>query len=235
MVPETTAQVAYSLKAPRLENSFVMNNDQLTILFGSKTRVKLLRHFLKDPGQKYYVRELTRILADHINAIRHELGNLEAAGLVTKKKTQGKLYYRLDPNALRIAELSQLFDEPADLPIPPAPGSPPSYTAVTEPPSREESRLPRLGDVRLLVQNGKFVQSTGAPADLLLVGNIDDDLLASYVEGLEETYGEVRYALMTEQEYAYRRQLFDRFITLMLSEPKKIVINNLKDRQLARI
>lgn len=215
-----------------------MNNDQLTTLFGSKTRVKLLRHFLREPGQKYYVRELTRLLEDHINAIRHELSNLESAGLVNKKKSQGKLYYRLDPGASGVRELQNLFSDavsaaplPADLFAAPV-------TAAPAPPGlnrREASDAPDIGDVRLLIQNGKFVDSVEAPADLLIVGNIDSNLLATYLAEQEEAQGELRFTVMTEDEYAYRRQLFDRFITLMLTEPKKVVVNNLRDRQLARL
>ncbi|MSU75957.1 ArsR family transcriptional regulator [Patescibacteria group bacterium] len=207
-----------------------MTNEQLTILFGSKTRVKLLKHFLKDPGQKYFVRELTRLLADHINAIRHELGNLENAGLVTKKKSQGKLYYRLDQEAHGINELKLLFTER------------PKAAQVEEVDQRQmysvrpgqPAPIPNLGDVKLLVQNGKFVSSKEAPADLLVVGDIEEDLLTEYLKGLEKKHGEVRYSLMSETEFAYRSQLFDRFLTLMLAEPKKVIINNLPDRQLVK-
>ncbi len=207
-----------------------MTNEQLTILFGSKTRVKLLKHFLKDPDQKYYVRELTRLLSDHINAIRHELGNLENAGLVTKKKGQGKLYYRLDQSAPGVNELKQLFvNRPKPAPV----------EEVTQRPMvglrpNEPTPAPTIGDVKLLVQNGKFVSSKEAPADLLVVGDIDADLFAEYLSGLEKKHGEVRYSMMTETEFAYRSQLFDRFLTLMLAEPKKVIVNNLPDRQLVK-
>lgn len=206
-----------------------MTNEQLTILFGSKTRVKLLRHFLNDPGQKYYVRELTRLLKDHINAIRHELGNLEKAALVTKKKSQGKLYYRLNQAAPGVTEMKLLFAE-----APPASATDDvSRRQITRVLPGEPTPAPDLGDVKLLVQNGKFVNSVEAPADLLVVGNVDDETFKAYLEELEAKYGEVRYSVMSETEYAYRRQLFDRFLTLMLSEPKKVLINELKERQLA--
>lgn len=209
-----------------------MTNEQLTTLFGSKTRVKLLRHFLRDPGQKYFVRELTRLLSDHINAIRHELSNLESAGLVSKKKNQGKLFYRLNQGAPGVPELKVLFAEESARTTPVAPVSAPVPISQA---AREESKAPRLGDLRLLVQNGKFVRSQEAPADILFVGNLDDELVTNYVNDLEDIHGELRYTVMSEEEYSYRRQLFDRYITLMLSEPKKIVVNNLKDRQLARL
>jgi hypothetical protein len=226
-----------------------MTTEQLNILFGSKTRVKLLRHFMIDPAQKYYVRELTRLLNDHINAIRHELGNLEKAGLVTKKKSQGKLYYRLNQGAQGMHELKKLFAAPVEQPVAPAPeatqapavqpGSPSTPAGVYIPGQRPaptpRAKEPELGDVVLLVQNGKFVSSSSAPSDLLVVGEVDDDLFNDYIAKLEDKHGEVRYTVMTESEFSYRRQLFDRFITLMLAAPNKIVINRLRDRDLARV
>ena len=213
-----------------------MTNQQLTILFGSKTRVKLLRHFLKDPGQKYYVRELTRLLSDHINAIRHELSNLETASLVTKKKSQGKLYYRMDQSAQGVNELKLLFTErPKVEPVEPMAAASVEPRQMYGVRPAVPSSAPDLGDVKLLVQNGKFVSSKEAPADLLLVGDIDDDLFAEYLKGLEKKHGEVRYAVMTETEYAYRSQLFDRFLTLMMGEPKKVIVNNLPHLQPVKV
>ncbi len=213
-----------------------MNNEQLSILFGSRTRVKLLRHFLGEPDGKFYVRELTRLLADHINAIRHELGNLEKAELVTKKQAQGKLYYRLNQETAGIKELKQLFAPPAPAPVAETvlePGAA-AFSGVQVPPRDTSPPAPELGDVRLLVQNGKFVGSKEAPADILLVGDIDDALFKAYIAEMESTHGEIRYSVMSETEFTYRHQLFDRFITLMLGEPKKVVVNGLRDRQLVR-
>lgn len=215
-----------------------MDAEQLTTLFGSKTRVKLLRHFLADPEQKYYVRELTRMLDDHINAIRHELGNLESAGLVTKKRSQGRLYYRLNQHVPGVKALQGLFApttkaEPVKEPAPTAPAATtPGFFRAAKP---EGPTLPELGNVVLLIQNGKYVGSETAPADMLFVGDPDMNLLKEYLQDEEAKHGELHYAVMSEDEYTYRRQLFDRFITQMLSEPKKIVINILRDRSLARL
>ena len=51
-------------------------------LFGSRTRVKLLRLFLLNPEDKYYVREITRLVSEQINSVRRELSNLESLDLI---------------------------------------------------------------------------------------------------------------------------------------------------------
>ena len=55
-------------------------------LFGSNTRVKLLKLFLFNPNEKYFVRELTRVLDEHINSIRRELENLLSMEIIKEIK-----------------------------------------------------------------------------------------------------------------------------------------------------
>ena len=54
----------------------------LDSIFGSKTRVKILKLFLLNPNQKYYIRQLARDLDLQVNSIRRELENLESFGLL---------------------------------------------------------------------------------------------------------------------------------------------------------
>ena len=51
-------------------------------LFGSKTRVKLLHLFLNNPGQPFYVREITRKIDEQINSVRRELSNMLEVGII---------------------------------------------------------------------------------------------------------------------------------------------------------
>src|SRR6056297_1321646 len=103
----------------------------LTLLFGSLTRVKLLALFVKDYNHSYYVRELTRLLNLQINAIRRELKNLSTLGIikiddkanddkdfkklldgkavVKKKSRYDKKYYKINEEFLFVDELKGLF------------------------------------------------------------------------------------------------------------------------------
>ena len=56
--------------------------DMLEHLFGSTTRVKLLRLFYNNQDRAYFVRELSRVIDIQLNAVRRELANLEELGLV---------------------------------------------------------------------------------------------------------------------------------------------------------
>ena len=51
-------------------------------LFGSKSRVKILKLFLLHPNQSFYIRQLARDLKLQLNSVRRELENLEKFGLL---------------------------------------------------------------------------------------------------------------------------------------------------------
>lgn len=61
----------------------------INALFGSKTRVKLLNLFFNKPDEKFYVREISRIIDEQVNSVRRELTNLEGVGVV-KSSTEDR-------------------------------------------------------------------------------------------------------------------------------------------------
>src|SRR3990167_11160821 len=54
-------------------------------LFGSRTRIKLLKIFLAQPTQLFFVRELTRAIGERINSVRREIANLIRLGVVIQR------------------------------------------------------------------------------------------------------------------------------------------------------
>src|SRR3989339_1393037 len=65
----------------------------LTDLFVSRVRVKLIKIFLSQPQEIFYVRQLVRETGEEINAVRRELLRLETRGLVKKEPRANRLYY----------------------------------------------------------------------------------------------------------------------------------------------
>lgn len=189
-------------------------------LFGSRTRVKLLSHFLTQPEQPFYVRELTRSLGEQINSIRRELANLQALGILTSEQKRHKLYYRVNPRYPYLRELTGLFERAK------ATGE-----AVIAPKRRDEdeltSRLRSLGSVRLAVLSGAFLKKQ-AIVDLFLVGDINKVKLSKFVADEERSLGqEINFTVMTESEYHYRRSLYDRFLGEVLDSDKIVPIDDL--------
>jgi len=65
-------------------------------IFSSRTRVKILTLFSLDPGEKFYIRELSRKLKMNTNSIRRELKNLEDIFLLISEEKGNLKYYKMN-------------------------------------------------------------------------------------------------------------------------------------------
>src|ERR1700709_532175 len=80
-------------------------------LFGSKTRVKLLQLFYSNPGQSFYVREITRKIDEQINSVRRELSNMMEVGVITSDSADNKLYYEVNQRYDYYVPLRAIFGD----------------------------------------------------------------------------------------------------------------------------
>lgn len=207
----------------------------LNKLFSSKTRVKLLKLFLFNPEKKFFVRELTRILNEHLNSIRRELSNLEEMGLIecvdeekgkkNNKKVDGdfselkisknssnskiqKKYYQVNQNFSLFKELKALF-------------------LRAEVISEEEVKnmVDKISGVEYFILTGSFTNSS-SPTDILVVGSFDQNKLISVINDLERMINkELNYTVMDKEEFLHRLNLVDKFLYKIL-ECNKIIIKD---------
>lgn len=187
-------------------------------LFGSKTRVKLLQLFYSNPNRSFYVREITRKIDEQINSVRRELANLLSIGIISSDTNNNRLYYEVDQDYEYYAPLSAIFGN----------GVMPSIEegAKKEKPS---SALKGVGNVELALLTGQFTRDETSGIDFLVVGDVNQTQLAKYVADMEEKEGkEVRYAVMTPDEFKYRQQINDRFLSLVLGSKLQVLVDKYK-------
>lgn len=186
-------------------------------IFGSKTRVKLLALFLKDPDKSFFVRELTRKLKLQINAIRRELNNLEEIDIIKiNKKGAGKAasglekkYYQANKDFVLYPELKGLFFK--------------SQLLLRQSLLDE---LTKLGKINYLVLTGIFSgERIAFGTDMLIVGRVNRQKLAKLIKVFETDLGhEINYTVMTPEEFKYRKDITDKFLYEILESNKKIVV-----------
>ncbi len=187
-------------------------------LFGSKTRVRLLRLFFAEPEKMYFVRELTRVLDVQINAVRRELELLQAAEIVEEVKAGDvpggdpqsiKKYYRLSQSSLLFPELQALIYK---------------EKLLNEHLFIEELKT-KAGDLKILVLSGHFTDDEKAPTDMLIVGDVREKAVTALIEQYEHDHRvSFRYTFMKEQEFLDRRHIMDKFLfTLFESKIIKAV------------
>lgn len=194
-------------------------------LFGSKTRVKLLRLFYSHPNRSFYVREITRKIDEQINSVRRELSNLLSIGIISSDNTNNRLYYEVNQSYEFFKPLSMIFgavesvttDSDEEVIIP-------ATTAKTADP--EIAELSALGNVEVVLYTGQFTRDESSGIDMLIIGDVNQTKLQKYMQGLEEKEKKaIRFVVMSPTEFNYRQQVKDRFITTVLAAKKQVLID----------
>ena len=188
-------------------------------LFGSKTRVKLLTLFMKNPNRSYYVREITRKIDEQINSVRRELANLLSIGIVKSENRNNRLYYEVNQEFESYDALRALFAN-KKAPVKTAKDA----SATTKAEGDMVSTIKGLGAVDLLIYMGSFTQDTMTGIDVLVVGDVNKTQVHNFIADLEDEEGrEIKYAVMPTDEFRYRRDVNDRFITMVDAARKTII------------
>lgn len=174
-------------------------------LFGSKTRVKLLQLFLNNPGNSYYVREITRTIDEQINSVRRELANMLSVGIIVSESSDNKLYYQINQRYEHYVALRAIF---ADSKVA-------ALEAVND--QREEpewyNALRELRGVKVVLLAGVLVEDSTTSVDLLIVGASNKSQVKKVVGEIESFEGrELNYTSMTFDDFYYRLQVRDRFL-----------------------
>lgn len=186
-------------------------------LFGSKTRVKLLNLFFTNANRAYYVREITRKIDEQINSVRRELANLLNIGILTSESRDNRLYYEVNQKYENFDALKVLFGA-SKAPVAK------DASATTKAEGDMISTIKGLGSVDLLIYMGSFTQDQLTGIDVLVVGDVNKTQVHNFVADLEDEEGrEIKYAVMPTDEFKYRRDVNDRFITMVDSARKTVI------------
>ena len=204
-------------------------------IFGSNTRVKILKLFLLHPENKFYIRQIARGLKLQINSVRRELENLEKFGVLISNSSsrasdrgalelndkllnrksfakstdtkQEKKYYQANTDFVLFEELKALIVKSQIL-----------YEKDFV------QKMQSAGRPKLLILSGIFVNNDNAAIDLLIVGRFKKNKLLKIIKELENELGkEINYTILGTQEFKYRRDITDVFLYDIL-EGKKIVV-----------
>lgn len=189
-------------------------------LFGSKTRVKLMMLFLNQPEEAFFIRELTRKINTQINAVRREIENLSRFGLITemeeadngqaKRPGLKRKYYKINVNFPLLLEIKSLMIK--------------SHLLMERTLHRE---IASIGNVEYLAFMGTFLGQKD-PVDLFIVGSVDADKMQQLIHKAERDMNvQINFTCLSPQEFAYRREITDRFLISVLNGNKCVAIDKL--------
>jgi DNA-binding transcriptional ArsR family regulator len=181
-------------------------------LIVSKVRVKMLDLFFQQPDEMVYVREITRLINEEINAVRRELDRMLECGLIKSEQRGNRLYYTLNHRYLLYQELLQATSKSNGL-------------------GKKIRRLRRkLGTVEYVMFSGRYIRGLKPvrdEVDILIIGEIVLPELEALIKEDQERLGrELNYAVFTLEEFEFRKARRDPFVMEILYGTRVMVIGD---------
>ncbi len=186
----------------------------------------MLQLFYSNPNRSFYVREITRKIDEQINSVRRELANLLSVGIISSETTNNRLYYEVDQKYEFYEPLATIFGGKIPKSAAPKSSKTDSKAGVGVSPPRQNDELKVLGNVELALYTGQFTRDDRSGVDMLIVGDINSTQLGKFIDALEKKENkEIRYAVMPLDEFQYRQQVKDRFISDVITSKHQLLLD----------
>lgn len=187
-------------------------SDVLEAILGSKEKMRLMRFFLQNPEHEYAADDIAQRNMLLARKMRKELNSLVKIKFVLTKKKKGKVQYTLNQGFIFYPELKNLIAKDNLFPQ-----------------SKSLDKVKTLGNVKLAVISGAFINYHKSKADMILViDEVNRSKLKSLMNNLEAEIGkEVDFVLMNNEEFKYRLNMLDKFILEFLEGPHEEIINKI--------
>jgi len=202
--------------------------DILGKLFGSETKVKIMRLFLFNPETPFTAEVIAGRIKGGLFSVRQELATLRHMKLIKNKSFSVKVLkgkrekqktvrrkmsgFSLNPSFPYLPELQHLLLDRSLF-------------------KGEEiaRKLSSAGRLKLVIISGLFIQNPDSRLDILVVGDhLKHGIVEHKIKAMESEIGkELRYAAFETGEFNYRLGLYDKLIRDVLEYPHFVVFDRL--------
>ena len=195
-----------------------MEKDSLAVIIGDSVRAKVLRQLVSNKDYKFTVGELRKLTKAQPTAISAMLKKMESDGLVQSRALSKKEQINLGTREKKGYIYNQKYKNSPLLQ---------NLIFQTMPNGKETllNKLSRTPGVRCVIAAGIFADGSKSPADIVIAGdNVDESVIQNIIKTAEETLGtEVRFVLMSINDFAYRVQIQDKFIRSIIDYPHDVI------------
>ena len=187
----------------------------LKALFASETRDKLISIFLLNPEKKYTIRQLGKETSLKAAQIRKELSNLKGFGLI---KLESKDNWMANKDFIIYPELRTLIAKAQLLSS-----------------QKFIDGLQKISNTKFLALTGIFTGDEMVKTDILIVGKIKRRPFLNLIKELEKDLDkEIKYTIIDETEFFYRREVMDIFLYNILHGKTIFLIDSLTEEGIER-
>lgn len=181
----------------------------------SKIRQDLLTLFFTNPSQRYYLRELQRILGYSAGSIRRELLKFQKDNLFNTQRVGNLLYYSLNTKHPLFKELKSIV----------------SKTVGVE--GSLKKTLSSIKEIKIAFIHGSFAtnrEKATSDIDLMIIGDPGTSYLNEKVAELEKKLKrEINPTVYSLKEYKAKKRAKSGFILELLKNPKIMLIGKKDD------
>ena len=178
----------------------------LKTIFGSKTRINILKLFIFNPKREYYVREIERLIKTSFDLVRRELIHLETIGLLKSRVSGKQKYYTLNTEHMLFPEFKSMILKTAGIG------------------DIIQGAIKNRNDILVAFIYGSYAKDTEnaeSDIDLFVVGDISStDLQESVSEVESQTKREINPTVYSPKEFKEKYKAKNHFVLSVIKEPK---------------
>jgi len=182
-------------------------------IFGSRVRAKLLGWFFTHVDEKFFVRQLAPIIKEDPTNISREMAKLEGFGILTSVRQGNLKQFQVNKGCSFHNELRGLVLK---------------TTGIA---GQVKAKIEQIKGIKIALIYGSFAkgqETAESDVDLLLVGDVNQDILDTALQGLEKKLGRtINYVLYDWKEFKEKVSSRDGFITDVLKDEKIILLGNI--------
>ncbi|MBN2334564.1 nucleotidyltransferase domain-containing protein [Candidatus Bathyarchaeota archaeon] len=181
-------------------------------LFGSKTRVRVITELVMNPMRAFYIRELSRELGIPYGMVYREIGNLAELGIITLEKRGKITVIHVNMGLPYLSDLRNMVLKTTGV----------SHMILEKISSKD-------GILFMLVfgsmASGEYAE--GSDIDLMVIGNLDEELLLSAAKRIEEDTGrDVNYMLWGEDEFREKAKAGHHLLLDIVEKPLIMLVGS---------
>ncbi len=193
-------------------------------LFGSESRVKILRLFLFNAEEVFSADAVAERSQTNLYAAKHELKLLRKVGFV-KRRAGKKAAAKKRKNSIALEEGWILNERFAYL----SPLRKLLLDTVFLSDEEIHHRFSGAGKLKLVIVSGIFVQHPESRLDILIAGDhLKRHAVEHAVKGIEAEIGkELTYAAFESHELNYRIGMYDRLLRDVMENPHRTLLDKL--------
>jgi DNA-binding transcriptional ArsR family regulator len=177
-------------------------------LFTSGIRADIMSLLFNNPDEKFYVREIARLVNKNPAGVKRELDKLERMGLTLSEKEGNLRYFRVNKSSPLFPELKGLIAKSLGLP------------------GALKSVLKALNAKAAFIY-GPYIDNANIPVlDLFVVCNSNH--IEKALAEVEKRFGrKIRYTIMSVSDYKEKKRRQDRKLKKLLNARKILLLGRL--------